>query len=1078
MIEQSKFSFWKLALFALPPVLLLLTTASAPPPVMPAPRPLREVALTAVSAALPPDPPRQNDPWTPPVTTLPPDFVAATKTLFRQGLADPRGGEYREITVRAEDFLPGHTPPTRVHGWVLPRAPGETGASAVCWNGQVYSVTTVGPPADLKTDVRSMTQSNPPGWNITPFENEAVSQKWFSPLKACLLLRLGEASLAEQVWAAHPSTPRGGDPYLSLASEWTSGLFRRTIDARLQGDDPLALFRARRLSRIRARIEGEAAERRLPRLNIQGYGPQPVSHSYLDFLDVLPEILADQERRVHAPKHTPALQAGEKAFSSKADYIAALIGDLDEVNPSGWVNSTPVMNEDPIVRALVDQGDEAVEPLIHAIATDLRLTRSVGIDVFQREVHPARVAQAAFAAVAIILQTSAFGDGPSRDKDPARTAAALQQYWDKYKNVPLAERWYGTLADDRATPQQWQEAADAIVRPTNVTYLGDGAITRRPQPGVVFPLRGASLRDRNAPSVSQLMARRVPQIGSYTLPGPAMEALQSHNACLMALDLARWDPQAAVPTLRTQTARLDLLGDVLRKRGLNLEPWGAQDREEMTMARVRGNDTHALEGYVAWLATLDPVAASIYSYRLFEPLWRFPHDPAVEAGAARLFNGPPSTWMPLVQQSRNVYGFGDILHSPLLGLKVFRRPYLTALHDSTPLGTLIVTDHGWQGGNVPGLGRGLQEDTGIDPLRPKTPRTLTIRRDDLYAWHLSRLGGMPRFQFYWPRSKRGAAIGQAASRLRRYGSRFEYRKSLDYLWEADSRPKYAPGLGYLWDAYDVPLAHLTFPRLDHPATPAEAVRGDAIFSLAGQGERRVWPLPHWPLPARWVTDRRYPQTSSFLNGRPTVEYQQDGLVWQAEEVWQKGQWRRFYGFVGPHDIARVPADQIEFPPDNPYQWMSFSPALDGKASLPDDSHRLPVGGPLPVTLILRCRSSREQQIPSEWLRTRADGPALREGLHLRLSYSPGPLLPEEGSPDGEAQRVWTPLTPARTETFAPTSAARRLTPTQKMQVLQLDLRDWYDLSRPGSYRLAFEFDGKRSGLGEGNTLSLWFELTS
>ncbi len=29
-----------------------------------------------------------------------------------------------------------------------------------------------------------------------------------------------------------------------------------------------------------------------------------------------------------------------------------------------------------------------------------------------------------------------------------------------------------------------------------------------------------------------------------------------------------------------------------------------------------------------------------------------------------------------------------------------------------------------------------------------------------------------------------------------------------------------------------------------------------------------------------------------------------------------GTWKRFYGFVGPHTIARVPAEQVEFATDD------------------------------------------------------------------------------------------------------------------------------------------------------------------
>jgi hypothetical protein len=45
--------------------------------------------------------------------------------------------------------------------------------------------------------------------------------------------------------------------------------------------------------------------------------------------------------------------------------------------------------------------------------------------------------------------------------------------------------------------------------------------------------------------------------------------------------------------------------------------------------------------------------------------------------------------------------------------------------------------------------------------------------------------------------------------------------------------------------------------------------------------------------------------------KPLVTYLQEGLVWQAEEIFRNGKWERFYGFVGPHEVCCVPANEIE-----------------------------------------------------------------------------------------------------------------------------------------------------------------------
>ena len=38
-------------------------------------------------------------------------------------------------------------------------------------------------------------------------------------------------------------------------------------------------------------------------------------------------------------------------------------------------------------------------------------------------------------------------------------------------------------------------------------------------------------------------------------------------------------------------------------------------------------------------------------------------------------------------------------------------------------------------------------------------------------------------------------------------------------------------------------------------------------------------------------------------------FDQEGEIWQAEEALVEGVWRRYYGFVGRHVVAGVPAEE-------------------------------------------------------------------------------------------------------------------------------------------------------------------------
>ena len=106
---------------------------------------------------------------------------------------------------------------------------------------------------------------------------------------------------------------------------------------------------------------------------------------------------------------------------------------------------------------------------------------------------------------------------------------------------------------------------------------------------------------------------------------------------------------------------------------------------------------------------------------------------------------------------------------------------------------------------------------------------------------------------------------------------------------------------------------MAFGKLDHPATPEDVEKAMAIFSL-GPGARVV-ELPQYPMKAKWVTLKDYPVqyqgTDREGNRTYRLDYDQDGLIWQAEEIQENGQWKRYYGFVGHYIVAKVPAEEVE-----------------------------------------------------------------------------------------------------------------------------------------------------------------------
>ena len=64
----------------------------------------------------------QKAAWTAPKADVPADLVTATTRLFQQGLADPRGCDYRTISVGTGSCWSGDAGVAECHGWVLPAA--------------------------------------------------------------------------------------------------------------------------------------------------------------------------------------------------------------------------------------------------------------------------------------------------------------------------------------------------------------------------------------------------------------------------------------------------------------------------------------------------------------------------------------------------------------------------------------------------------------------------------------------------------------------------------------------------------------------------------------------------------------------------------------------------------------------------------------------------------------------------------------------------------------------------------------------------------------------------------------------
>lgn len=823
--------------FAMVFVLLIAAAASAQQvEPMQEPAPLRVYII--------PTPPQQSLAWETPATTLPEKLVTATAKLFGQGLADPRGCEYREVEIMVGSVW-GGVGRLKTHAWVLPSSsspsPYDPGY-AVGWNGLVYPILSSGERANLRQDVLALVEADEKmraKWATespnVPFyrfrhasaESYSLSHQSMLSLKVPLLLRLGEGELARKVWDAWTAGMSAEvddnafhlkDPYLMFATEWVWALFDRTLTEHMRGDDRLALLHVGSLGRIRYLVEREAAARKVvPPEYVQaapGERPQP---QYLPFLEPLSALSYDQQvRQLERGELGGVISPLEKRSRhtvGASTSVGDLIRDLGEVSARQWGQPGGVsLSDDKVVQALIAKGDAAIEPLLWVIEKDTRLTRSVS---FGRDFHYGRhligVHEAAYAALLGILKISAFGEEydradlatPGLKRRPA-LAARIRRYLNQHGGVPLEERWYRILADDGTTLEQWQQAAAGIVMPAS---YGDtppqevySAVSRR-RKGENVALRGEALRQKSDPSVSQLLARRMDEVASRL--GGQDWYVQLKGARSFAAALSAWDGANRLEDLGRMTATLEKLYAAKEPNAASKRRVVLSDIVGLYMERLTLHDPRAAADYAAWLRTLRPDDTNSNTISAFWPASLYPDSPEIGEAVTRIFGDPSSPWVPIIGRSRRpgMVDTSKLLETGLLNFPAFRARVLEGLADRTVVGTLRPRAADPAGTYDPKVEYELKVDNllaaavagdtqqpdavvrftiGPRSLAPSMSAPVSFRACDVYAWKLRGFEGAPWIELYWSEEARDSAVASSAKFLREHSGPFVYSETRAY----------------------------------------------------------------------------------------------------------------------------------------------------------------------------------------------------------------------------------------------------------------------------------------------------------
>jgi hypothetical protein len=1037
-----------------------------------------------------PDPPRQRDPWTPPPTKLPESVVSATSLLFEQGMADPRGCAYHDVEVND-----GQIRSTR--GFVLPARPGQTDQFFVSWEGMVCRARSVGARADFENDIRTLAsvmardreaaraeiergtmhddQFMSTDLVLWPSAGTGPGPGRRSPLKVCVLLRLGRSDLAETLFAAGTDwtaerdnrgvTDGSSIDYLALTYHWAAEVFLRLMYAHMRGDDATALDAARRLTGFATAVDTKLGALGFGRVKARRRTRAPAN---FPFLRQLPELLADQERRAREPGRPPL----PKRTDDQGKRITGLIRALDQLGDPqlGEFGGSDDLREAPLVKALVSEGDAAVDQLLRTCENDPRLTRSVFLRAGRSTGWTAQhVHEAAFAALEGILQTTEFHYSIDilRPDDLAGRRDLVQSMrasWDKNHSLSLPERSYRTLKDDNAGLNRWLESAE------NIVSFGAGAIGHTVERGgsegraalrtIAHSLAGEELRSRRDPSVSELLTRRVTQLVRADSP-PRQRDIGFASACRLALALDRWDETAALPLVKSLMARCRAVSDLNTAKDYALDDGLPEFMSRFTLIRTRLGGRDGLGEYATWIRTTIPGRMGRPSVTCLEPMWTHPDDAAIIAASRWLWSYSESPWTAMLHSPKSsdrvTFGGGNLYASPLLRVAGFRAGLQSALGSRSLAGTLTAKQRGvvWYkmaDGQLMSVSTAKSElkQVAIDVDTP-------FRVCDYIAWQISSFDGAPECVLYWAEDRRDRAVAACAEFLKRYGNRITAGSP-----DCDETSSGA-------------TAHLAFPALGRPATVDDVKQARAIFSLEPR-DARLAKVPKLPVPARWVTLVELAYDRQNPDGTISREYDQDGWIWQAEEIRKGDRWLRYYGFVGRHTIARVPAPEIEQRDHRAGDaWGRLSGGMDARIEpVEPSSDGYRPGRPITVVLWLRNRLGTEHTAPTEFFRANpGKSVAIRRGVTLKLFASRASVFRTGHGPVDREEE----LTPKRTQRFEPGTDSRSLEAFEKFEAARFDLTDAFDLLQPGSYRLRIA-SAAESGIGEGASSDWHFKVVS
>jgi hypothetical protein len=181
---------------------------------------------------------------------------------------------------------------------------------------------------------------------------------------------------------------------------------------------------------------------------------------------------------------------------------------------------------------------------------------------------------------------------------------------------------------------------------------------------------------------------------------------------------------------------------------------------ELTEQRVARGDFGSLHDYAAWLVTTTPYDATMDA---FGPFLKYPHYPAIERAAERVFDAR-SPWLPRLEYDHETIRRLLSRHDSTIAFAAFNRHLVASLGDTEFAAGLTVTRDElamtFLDGTVTSFNRPQAELYELIERREELPGpgVHAVRVCDFYAWLLSAHVGAPEFRPYWPQARRDAAL--------------------------------------------------------------------------------------------------------------------------------------------------------------------------------------------------------------------------------------------------------------------------------------------------------------------------------